>query len=73
VARAPRFADETSSSTRAAIIVERARPPEIAPLILHAYRLTERERDIVRRILPGLSTKDIAKTLYVSPSTVQTT
>jgi DNA-binding CsgD family transcriptional regulator len=62
---------ETSSGTRTAIIVELARPPEIAPLILQAYRLTERECDIVRRILQGLSTKEIAKTLYVSPYTVQ--
>jgi DNA-binding CsgD family transcriptional regulator len=62
---------ETSSGTRTAIIVEPVRPHEIAPLILEAYRLTERELDIVRSILQGLSTNEIAKTLYLSPYTVQ--
>jgi DNA-binding CsgD family transcriptional regulator len=62
---------QTPSGTRTAVIVEPARPLEVAPLILEAYRLTEREREIVRRILEGLSTKEIAKMLYLSPYTVQ--
>ncbi len=62
---------ETSSGLRTAIIVEAARPPEIAPLIAEAYGLTEREREITRRIVQGLSTNDIAETLYLSPYTVQ--
>jgi DNA-binding CsgD family transcriptional regulator len=56
---------------RTAVIVEPARPLEIAPLIAEAYGMTERERDIVRRIVQGLSTNEIAETLYLSPYTVQ--
>jgi DNA-binding CsgD family transcriptional regulator len=62
---------ETSDGVRTAVIVEPAHPPEIAPLILDAYRLTEREREIVRRIIQGLSTKQIALALYLSPYTIQ--
>jgi DNA-binding CsgD family transcriptional regulator len=62
---------ETSAGLRTAVIVEPARPPEIAPLIADAYGMTERERDIVRRVIQGLSTSEIAKTLCLAPYTVQ--
>ena len=41
---------------RAAVILEPARPPEIAPLIVGAYGLTERERDITQLVMHGLPT-----------------
>jgi DNA-binding CsgD family transcriptional regulator len=56
---------------RAAVIVEPARSPEIAPLIVEAYGLTERERDVIRLVIQGLSTTEIASTLFLSPYTVQ--
>jgi DNA-binding CsgD family transcriptional regulator len=62
---------ETPSGIRTAVIVQPARGPEIAPLLLEAYRLTERERDIVHHVIQGSSTKEIALTLFVSPYTVQ--
>jgi DNA-binding CsgD family transcriptional regulator len=54
-----------------AIIIEEAKPSEVAPIIIQAYGLTEREADLVRLILQGLSTKEIAAELYLSPYTVQ--
>jgi DNA-binding CsgD family transcriptional regulator len=62
---------ETTAGPRTAVIVEPARPPEIAPLIAEAYGMTEREREILRRVMQGLSTNQIAAALYLSPYTVQ--
>ena len=60
-----------AASRRAAVIVEPAHPARITPLLMSAYGLTEREREVTRRILRGDSTADIAKRLVVSPHTVQ--
>jgi DNA-binding CsgD family transcriptional regulator len=56
---------------RVAVIVEPARPAEVAPLIVEAYGLTARERDVLQRVVRGLSTKQIAAELVVTPNTVQ--
>jgi DNA-binding CsgD family transcriptional regulator len=56
---------------RAAVILEPARPPEIAPLIADAYGLSDSERGVTRLVLQGLSTREIASTLCLSPYTVQ--
>ncbi|RWM06980.1 helix-turn-helix transcriptional regulator [Mesorhizobium sp.] len=54
-----------------AIIIERARPVQIASLLIRAYGLSDREADVVRAVLQGLSTEQIARTTYLSPYTVQ--
>lgn len=56
---------------RVAVVVEPARPVEIAPLVTAAYGLTSREREITREVLHGRSTKEIALRLSVTPYTVQ--
>jgi DNA-binding CsgD family transcriptional regulator len=56
---------------RVAVIIEPAHPARIYPLLLSAYGLTERERDVVELVLTGSSTNEIAATLVVSPLTVQ--
>jgi DNA-binding CsgD family transcriptional regulator len=56
---------------RVAVIVEPAHPARIYPLLMSAYGLTERERDIVELVLMGNSTTEIAAQLFVSPLTVQ--
>jgi DNA-binding CsgD family transcriptional regulator len=54
-----------------AVILECARPPELAPLIAHAYGLTERERSVTQLVAQGLPTNEIAKRLHLAPYTVQ--
>jgi DNA-binding CsgD family transcriptional regulator len=56
---------------RVAVIVEPAHPARIAPLLMAAYGLSEREREITRLVLQGESTAGIADRLVVSPHTVQ--
>jgi DNA-binding CsgD family transcriptional regulator len=59
------------STRRVAVIVEPAHPARIAPLLMSAYGLTEREQDVTRLVLQGNSTADIADRLVVSAHTVQ--
>lgn len=61
----------SSSSRRVAVIVEPAHPGRIAPLLMSAYGLTDREQEITRLVLQGNSTADIAERLVVSAHTVQ--
>jgi DNA-binding CsgD family transcriptional regulator len=53
------------------VIIEEAKPSEIAPLIVHAYGLSPRESRVTRLILQGLSTKEIAAEIHLSLYTVQ--
>jgi DNA-binding CsgD family transcriptional regulator len=54
-----------------AVIIEPAHPAEIAPLIVRAYDLSPRERDITQQVIRGLSTIEIAEHLFISANTVQ--
>lgn len=65
---APMFSDGT---LRVAVIIESSDPARIAPLLMAAYLLTEREKDVTRLVLQGESTDGIAAALFVSPHTVQ--
>src|SRR5439155_24090292 len=56
---------------RIAVIVEPAHPARIAPLLMAAYGMTEREQEVTRLVLQGDSTAQIADRLSVSPHTVQ--
>jgi DNA-binding CsgD family transcriptional regulator len=60
-----------SGTRRVAVIVEPAHPARIAPLLMSAYGLTEREQDVTRLVLQGNSTTEIAERLVVSAHTVQ--
>jgi DNA-binding CsgD family transcriptional regulator len=60
-----------SESANTAVIIQEARPSEIAPLIIHAYGLSPREAQVTSLVLQGLSTKEIADEIHVSRYTVQ--
>src|SRR4029077_19575261 len=61
----------SGGSQRVAVIVEPAHPARVYPLLMSAYGLTERERDVTGLILQGNSTAQVAEQLVVSENTVQ--
>jgi DNA-binding CsgD family transcriptional regulator len=56
---------------RIGLVIEPATSREMAPLMLAAYRLTERERQVGQEVIAGASTEVIARTLNISANTVQ--
>ncbi|MGW3967102.1 helix-turn-helix transcriptional regulator [Amycolatopsis sp. NPDC005003] len=60
---------ETDGET--AVTFDRASGAELLGVLLAAYGLTARERDVCREVLAGLSTTDIAARLAISAHTVQ--
>ena len=56
---------------RIGLIIEPARAYEIAPIILSANGLTERERHVAQQVITGTSTEGIARRLNISANTVQ--
>jgi DNA-binding CsgD family transcriptional regulator len=53
------------------IVIEPARPREVAWLRTSAYGLSDREQEVVDLVVRGASTKKISRTLYISEYTVQ--
>jgi DNA-binding CsgD family transcriptional regulator len=68
---AARLERDGDSIGEVAITIEPARPVQIASLLVRAYGLSERETDVVKGVLQGLSTEQIAQAIYLSPYTVQ--
>jgi DNA-binding CsgD family transcriptional regulator len=64
-----RAADGTVGDT--ALVLEPAQAAEVAPMIIQAYGLTQREREITGLISLGFGTAEIADRLYLSPHTVR--
>ncbi|MTE17466.1 hypothetical protein GLP40_32620 [Nocardia sp. CT2-14] len=60
-----------ADAERVAIVVESARQAHLADVMVRAYGLTPREREITELILHGLSTADIAARLHITAYTVQ--
>ncbi|MEO3857225.1 helix-turn-helix transcriptional regulator [Acrocarpospora sp. B8E8] len=63
--------DESDPGSPLAVVIEPAQSAEVAPIIVEAYGLTARERDVLRGIACGLSTPEIAAQLYLSSHTVR--
>jgi DNA-binding CsgD family transcriptional regulator len=54
-----------------ALLLEAARPAELAPLIADAYGLTDRERRITELVAQGFATTAVGARLHLSAYTVQ--
>lgn len=54
-----------------AVVIEAAKSAEIAPIIIDAYALTPRERQVLGAIARGESTNEVAAALFLSPHTVR--
>jgi DNA-binding CsgD family transcriptional regulator len=61
----------SDGARRVAVIVQPAHPARIAPLLMSAYGLTQREQEVTRLVLQGESTSSIATRLVLSAHTVQ--
>jgi len=53
------------------VILEEAAPAEVAPVIMSAYGLTDREKTICGLVCQGLPTRQIADRLHLTTDTVQ--
>ena len=62
---------EDGSDSRVAVLIEAARPPELAPMIADAYGFTDRERAVTELVARGLSTNEIGEQLHLAAYTVQ--
>lgn len=60
-----------STQRQIAVIMEVARPVEVASLIVQAYDLSKGEREIMQSVLHGHSTVAMAATFHISSNTVQ--
>jgi len=54
-----------------AVIIEEAASVEVAPMIMTAYGLTDREKTITALVCQGLPTRQIASRLHLTTDTVQ--
>jgi DNA-binding CsgD family transcriptional regulator len=63
--------DESGAPASTALVIEPASPALIAPILVEAYGLTEREQEVTREIARGAGTDEIARALYLSRHTVR--
>jgi DNA-binding CsgD family transcriptional regulator len=71
VCHASLLCDADDALTGVAVVIEPATAAEIAPIIVQAYDLTEREQQITRLIARGAGTAEIAEELFLSAHTVR--
>jgi DNA-binding CsgD family transcriptional regulator len=71
VCHASLLCDADDVLTGMAVVIEPATAAEIAPIIVQAYDLTDREQQITRLIARGAGTAEIAEELFLSAHTVR--
>lgn len=71
VARVASLAHGPKAGEGYAITLEAARSEDMVPLLMQAWNLTPREREVARLVIDGLSTDDISAALFISPHTVR--
>ena len=54
-----------------AVIIEEPSPAELAPVLMMAYGLTKQEQRVTQLVCRGLSTRELADRLHITPNTVQ--
>lgn len=57
--------------SQVSVIIEAAQPAHLASLLMRAYGLTPREREVARLVLRGRSTDELAHELGIAAGTVQ--
>jgi DNA-binding CsgD family transcriptional regulator len=60
-----------AGSDAVAVIIEEPAPAELAPVLMMTYGLTKQERSLTGLVCRGLSTKEIAARLHITPNTIQ--
>jgi DNA-binding CsgD family transcriptional regulator len=71
VCHASLLCDADDVLTGVAVVIEPATAAEVAPIIVQAYDLSDREQQITRLIARGAGTADIAEELFLSAHTVR--
>lgn len=71
IVRGARLEDQDRRTGRTALVIEPARRPDIAPLLLHLHGLTDREREVTQLLLQGMPTTEIAARLWISAETLR--
>jgi DNA-binding CsgD family transcriptional regulator len=62
---------EADGRVRIAVVIDVASPAEVAPIVVEALDLTDREQEITRLIARGAGTGEIAAALHLSTHTVR--
>ena len=71
VIRAAALTTRSQAAAGYAVTLEAAPADDLAPLLMRAWGLTRREREVARLVINGLSTEDIATALFISAHTVR--